>query len=275
MKHAVCGLVLFGFLGLVFLAGCSDATKARVDVIKKKILNQIDDAIGKVEVKKAEIENNMKSAKQAAVGVRKAKIRAQISLEQLDEKVRPYQDKIARCDETLAKLYNAIKADKPADFAGKTFTVDQLNEMAGKVIQSRKDVEEQVKQLEASRQKMQKTVADLSNKQQYYDTRISILQTSISKLDAEMLAANAIKDGAKAMGDENSTLSENLDELEKKIADISVDISDILTNERVKWTPDESEKIISEVDSFIKSTQTSNDRLAEIEKILGPAKKLK
>jgi hypothetical protein len=90
-----------------------------------------------------------------------------------------------------------------------------------------------------------------------------------------MLAANAIKDGAKAMGDENSTLSENLDELEKKIADISVDISDILTNERVKWTPDESEKIISEVDSFIKSTQTSNDRLAEIEKILGPAKKLK
>jgi uncharacterized coiled-coil DUF342 family protein len=126
MKRLICGLGVFGLLGVYFLPGCSDPGKARVEVAKKKLLGQIDDALGKMDVQKAEIDNGIKSAKQAADGVRKAKIKAQVSLEQLDEKARPHQEKIVRCDETLAKLRDAITADKPADFGGKTYMVAEL-----------------------------------------------------------------------------------------------------------------------------------------------------
>ena len=275
MKRAICGLALVGLLGAYFLPGCSDAAKARVDVVKKKILNQIDESIGKLDVQKAEIDNRIKSAKQAALGVRKAKIKAQVSLEQLDEKVRPHQDKIARCDETLARLRDTIEADKPADFGGKTFTVVQLKEMAGKVIQARKDAEEQIKGFDTSRQTMQKAVAKLSNQQQVIETRIVKFQASNSKLDAEMSAARAMKQASETMGDGSNTLSENLDELEKKIAALSGEVRAELIGESAEWSTDDTEKAISDVDSFIKSTQTSSDPVAEINKILGPAKKSK
>ena len=108
MKRMIVLLAAVGLLVAFLLPGCGDANKARVDVAKKKLLDQIDEALGKMDVQKAEIDNGIKSAKQAADGVRKAKIKAQVSLEQLDEKVRPHQDKIARCDETLAKLRDAI-----------------------------------------------------------------------------------------------------------------------------------------------------------------------
>jgi phage shock protein A len=275
MKKMI-GLILAGTLvtGLVlfFVPGCGDAGKARVDVAKQKLLDQIDDSLGKMDVQKAEIDNGIKSAKQAADGVRKAKIKAQVSLEQLDEKVRPHQDKIARCDETLAKLRDAIKADKPAEFGGKTYAVADLKEMAGKVIQSRREAEEQVKGFDTARQNMRNVVATITKQQQELETRIAKLQAAISKLDAEMAAARAMKQASASMGDANSTLSDNLNELEKKIATLSADARVELTNETDRWSSSSTEKTLNDVDAFIRDSQRPGDTLAEIDAILGKKK---
>ena len=251
---------------LLCLSGCGDSTQARLDVAKTKLLDQIDDALGKMDVQKAEIDNGIKSAKQATDGVRKAKIKAQVSLDQLDEKVRPYQDKIAKCDETLAKLRDAIKADIPADFGGKTYTVVELKDMAGKVINSRKECEDQVKGFETARQSMQNVVATISNQQQELESRITKLQATNSKLDAEMSAAKAMKQASSTMGDGSSTLTENLDELEKKLASLSADVRGELAGESEKWSPAGADKAISDVDAFIKSAQTPSDPVAEIDR---------
>ena len=276
MKKLICFTlvgVLVTTLGVVIIPGCSDGTKARIDVAKKSLLDQIDDALGKMDVQKAEIDNGIKSAKQAADGLRKAKIKAQVSLEQLDEKVRPHQDKIARCDETLAKLRDAIKADKPAEFGGKTYAVADLKEMAGKVIQSRREAEEQVKGFDTARQNMRNVVATITKQQQELETRIAKLQAAISKLDAEMAAARAMKQASATMGDGSSTLSDNLDELEKKVADLSGDVRAVLSGESEKWSSAKADQAVSDVDAFIKSAETPSDPVAKIDRILGPAKK--
>jgi phage shock protein A len=272
MKRMIVGLVVMTLFGVNFLPGCSDAGKARVDVAKKKLLDQIDDALGKMDVQKAEIDNGIKSAKLAAGGIRKAKIKAQVSLDQLDEKVRPHQDKIAKCDETLAKLRDAIKADTPADFGGKTYTVIELKDMAGKVIQSRKECDDQVKGFETARQNMQNVVATISKQQQELEARITKLQAANSKLDAEMAAAKAMKQASATMGDGSTTLTENLDELERKLASLSADVRGELVGESEKWSPAGADKAINDVDAFIKSAQTPSDPVAEIDRILGPGK---
>jgi chromosome segregation ATPase len=258
---------------LIVVYGCGDAGKARVEVAKKKILDQIDDALGKMDVQKAEIDTGIKSAKQALEGVRRAKIKAQVSAEQLDEKVRPFQDKIARCDESLAKLRDAIKADKSADFAGKTYSVAQLNEMAGKVIQARKEAADQIKGFDAARANMQKVVATITRQQQDLESRLTKLQAANSKLDSEMAAAKAMKQASATMGDANASLSDNLDELEKKIAVLSADVRADLAGESEKWSDAKTDKAISDVDAFIQATQRPADTVAEIDRILGPAKK--
>ena len=64
--------------------------------------------------------------------------------DQLDEKAKPFEEKVAQCDQTLVRLRDLLNADKPADIAGKTYSVAELKDMAGKVIQARKDAEKQI-----------------------------------------------------------------------------------------------------------------------------------
>jgi chaperonin cofactor prefoldin len=123
MNRVVIGVGILSLSLGSFLIGCDNATQARMDVGKRKILEQIDNTIGKMEVQKADIDRNLKTAKLAVGDLRKAKIKAQVSLEQLDEKVRPFQDSIEKIDESLVKLRDAIKADMPATYNGKTYSV--------------------------------------------------------------------------------------------------------------------------------------------------------
>jgi len=275
MKKMI-GFILVGTtmagLAAFWLPGCSDGIKARVDVAKKKLLDQIDDMLGKMDVQKAEIDNGIKSAKQAADGVRKAKIRAQVQLDQLAEKVRPFEEKVTACDATLAKLRDAIAADMPATFAGKTYSVDELKAMAGKVIAERKKADAEINGFKAARETMTKQVAMLTDTQQKIETKVVNLQTQITRLDSEIAAAKAMKQASAAMGDANSTLSDNLNELEKKIATLSADARAELANETDRWSSSSTEKAISDVDAFIRDSQRPSDTLAEIDAILGKKK---
>ena len=85
-------------------------------------------------------------------------------------------------------------------------------------------------------------------------------------------AAKAMKQASSTMGDGSTTLTENLDELEKKLASLSADVRGELAGESEKWSPAGADKAINDVDAFIKSAQTPSDPVAEIDRILGPGK---
>jgi len=257
---------------LFFVPGCSDAGKARVDVAKKTVLEKIDDMLGKMDVQKAEIDNGIKSAKQAADGVRKAKIRAQVQLDQLAEKVRPFEEKVTACDATLTKLRDALATDMPVTFAGKTYSVDELKAMAGKIIAERKKAETEINGFKVARESMTKQVAMLADTQQKIETKVVNLQAQVARLDGEIAAAKSMKQASAAMGDANSSLTDNLDELEKKIATLSGDARAELANETDRWSSSSTEKAISDVDAFIRDSQKPSDTVAEIDSILGKKK---
>jgi type VII secretion effector (TIGR04197 family) len=272
MKRAVLIVAMIGAGGAYLLSGCSDANKARIDVAKKKVLDRIDDALGKMDVQKAEIDNGIKSAKQAADGVRRAKVRAQVNLDQINEKVRPFEERISQCDQTLMKLRDALAANMPATIGGKTYSVDDLKDMAGKVIAARKDAETQINGFKSAREAMTKQVALLTKTQQGIETKIATLQSQMAKLDSEIVAAKAMKQSSAAMGDGDSSLAENLNELERKIAALSADAQSELALETDRWSAANAEKAISDVDAFIRDSQKSGDTVAEIDRILGGKK---
>lgn len=272
MKRMIYCSTVLGILAAFLLPGCSDANKARLDVATKNVLGKLDDMLGKMDVQKAEIDNGIKSAKQAADGVRKAKIRAQVQLEQLAEKVRPFEEKVTACDASLVKLRDAIAADMPTTFAGKSYSVDELKAMAGKVIAERKKADTEINGFKTARESMTKQVAMLADTQQKIETKVVNLQAQIARLDGEIAAAKAMKHASASMGDANSTLSDNLNELEKKIATLSGDARAELANETDRWSSSSTEKAISDVDAFIRDSQRPSDTLAEIDAILGKKK---
>jgi len=243
----------------------------RAEVAKKKLLDRVDDLIGKMEVQRQEIDNGIKATKQAVEGVRKAKIKAQVKLDQIEEKAKPHEEKIAQCDQTLARLRDLLKADMPAEIAGKTYSVADLKDMASKVIKARKDSETQISGFKTARDNMQKVVGDLTKQQQALENRLTSFQGQIAKLDAEMTAAKSMKEASAAMGGKDNTLAVNLDSLEEKIASLSADVRAELRSESEQWSAT-AEKSINDVDTFIRDAQKPTDTLAEIDRILGKKK---
>jgi len=270
MKRLVLALIVcFGIGALFLMSGCGP----RAEVAKKKALDRLDDMLGKMDVQRQEIDDGMKATKQAVEGIRKAKITAQVKQDQIDEKAKPYEDKVAQCDETLTRLRDLLKADVPAEIAGKTYSVEKLKEMASQVIQARKEADAQLAGFQSARDNMRKLVSSLAEQQQTLQTRLGGLQTQVAKLDAEMAAAKAMKEASASMGDGDATLAANLDDLEEKVAGLDADVRAQLQGESEKWSEAKADKSISEVDAFIRDSQKPADTVGEIDKILGPAKK--
>ena len=271
MRNAILAVVAVGLVagGLLW----SGVFGSRGDVAKKRVLDKIDDMLGKMEVQKAEIDTGIKSAKKAVGEIRKAKYQAQAELDLIDEKVRPHQDKMARCDEALVKLRDLIKADTTADFAGKTYTVAELKGVSGKLIDARKECDEKIKGYDTARTSMKGVVATITKKQEDLEARVAKLEVAKVKLDAEYGAALAMKKASAAMGDSDATLGENLDDLEKKMAALSGNVKAELAGESEKLAATGTDKTLSEVDAFLKASSSPGDTVGEIDKILGPAKK--
>jgi chromosome segregation ATPase len=263
------GCVALPLAVLFIVPGCGP----RAEVAKKKALERLDDVLGKIDVQRQEIDGGIKATKRAVEGVRKARIKAQVQCDQLDEKLKPHDERIARCDQTLSRLRDLLKAGKPAEVAGKTYSVSDLSDMAGKLIEERKNEAAQINGVKASRARMQKVVAELTKTQQTLEARLGSLQSQVAKLDAEMAAAKAMKEASASMGDGEATLAANLDGLEEKVAALSADVRAELKGEEEKFQVARADKAIGDVDHFIRDSQKPTDRVAEIDKILDPAKK--
>jgi hypothetical protein len=69
---------------LLFMYGCGP----RGEVAKKRVLDRLDAMLGKMDVHRAEIDDGIKATKKAVEGIRKARITAQVKLDQIDEKKR-------------------------------------------------------------------------------------------------------------------------------------------------------------------------------------------
>ncbi len=261
--------VVTGVLLAFGIPGCGP----RAEVAKKKALERVDDLLGKIDVQRQEIDDGIKATKRAVEGVRKARIKAQVKCDQLDEQVRPHEDRIAQCDQALARLRDLLKAGKPAEVAGKTYSVSDLSDMAGKVIEERKHEGAQINGFKTARERMQKVVADLTKTQQTLEARLGSLQAQVAKLDAEMAAAKSMKEASASMGDGNASLAANLDGLEEKVASLSADVRAELKGEEEKFQVARADKALGDVDAFIRDSQRPTDRVAEIDKILSPAKK--
>ena len=109
-------------LMMVSIVGCG----SRVEVAKEKALAKIDSLLGTMVVKRKEIDISVRALKDGINGLRKAKIKAQVKHDQLEQTVAPITDKIASVDQSLKKLRAYLASGEPVDVAGKTYSPQEL-----------------------------------------------------------------------------------------------------------------------------------------------------
>jgi len=267
MKKVAVGLVLL--VAAVWWVG---GFGARGEVAKEKALKKIDSLLGEMDVKRKEIDHELRSLKNAVTGIKKAKIKAQVKHDQIGRQTDPLRDQIAQADTTLRKLRDYLQAGEPVEIAGKTYSPDDLKKMASDVIEARKGQGQQIAGLERSQAELQKVITGLDRKQRAIESRISGMESQIAQIDAQADALTAMKDASATLGDSDATLEENVAVLDDKVNDLFADVQVEMAIESEEWDVATAESEINSVDAFISATQGPGDTVSEIDRILGEGK---
>jgi chromosome segregation ATPase len=234
---------------LLLTAGC----EARTQVAKEKALEKIDSLLGSTDVKRKEIEISVGALRDGLAGLGKAKITAQVKLEQIDRKARPVEDRLATIDDTLKTLRDHLNSGKAVEIAGRTYSQDELEVMAQQVIAERKGAAEQLTVLRDSQARLKKVVATLERKQQDYEQKLWAVENRVAVIDASRAALEAMKEAGMALeGDEG------LERLEEKVGDLYAEVETELVFEDAKW----------DTDTFILNLQKPTDTIECINKVL-------
>ena len=252
-------------LSSIYVVGCG----ARVEVAKEKTLAKIDSMLGSLDVKRKEIEHSVNALKDGVDGLRKAKIKAQVKHDQLEQKVAPISERITDIDQSLKKLRDHLASGDAVELAGRSYSPDELKQMADKVLTARKEFVVQRERFQKSQGSLKKVVATLERKQQDYEQNLSRLESQIAEIDSKRIALKAMQDASAAMGNSEETMVHNVEELEDKVNDLFADVEGELLAEDERWDTTAVEQEIDAVDAFVSATHDPSDTLSEIDAVLG------
>jgi phage shock protein A len=262
-------LVLVVAGSLVFTNfGCGPRAK----VAGAKVMDQIDQLLGKTEVQKQQAQDGIADMKKAIDKLREGKIKAKVQADQLGDQIKTLDDKIADAKTTLATLQDYIKSGQPKEIAGKTYSQDDLNKMARTVIDAEKNLQTQRDGYKHAKDILDQAVATLEGRQKDAEERVATLDTKMREIDAEMVALKALKDSAAVMGDADSTLSDKFAENEKKVNDLQVSVKTQLGVDQEKWNESTASKAVDDASKIVADVKGPQDTLNEIDKILGKNK---
>ena len=253
---------------MLCLIGCG----ARTEVAKQKILKQIDSMLGELDVKREEIAQSVTAMKKGIEGLRQAKIKAKVKADQIDRKLEPIEQRIAEIDATLAKIRDPLASGELYEVGGKTYSQAELKALVDDILARRKDLNQQAGGLRKSKESLANVARTLEQKQQGYQQNLTRLEGMIAEIDAKSLALKAMQEASASMGEADATLAENFAALEDKVADLYADVEAGLLSEDEKWNEVAAMQQIDSVDAFINAAQSSEDKLAEIDAILGKTK---
>ena len=239
-------------------AGCA----ARTEVAKEKALAKIDSLLGTIDVKRKDIEISVDALRDGLGSLRKAKIMAQVKLDQLDRKVRPVEDRLATIDDTLMTLRGHLKSGSAVEIAGRSYSPDDLKAMATQVIAERKGAAEQVSGLRDSQVRLKKVVATLERKQQDYESKLLAVENRVAVIDASRIALTALKEAGEAMDGGEQGLARSVEKLEGKVNALYAEVETELIFEDAKW--DDS----AVMDTFIAGVQKPTETIDAINKVL-------
>ena len=199
---------------VALVMACVYGCGARLEVAKDKIQAKIDSILGTLDVKRKEIEISVANLKEGINGLRKAKIKAQVSDDQIHRQAKPQEEKLANMDVALKTLRGHLKTGKPVEIAGKTYSPAELKDMADRVMEARKACAGQLAGLHESQGRLQKVASTLERRQHDSEGRLATIEGQLAVIDSNRIALTAMQQSASALGESDGTLAKSLDTLQ-------------------------------------------------------------
>lgn len=241
----------------------------RAEVLKDKVMDQIDALIGKTEIKEKKVEQMMADIEKAFQPLTEGKIKAKVEASQLEKKISDTEQKIADAEASLKTLQGYLSQDQPVELAGKTYSKDELKGQANKVIQAHKALASEVAAMKGAKAKLERSAAELDERINSGKQQLTTLKSQHKQIQTYLVSLNAQKKARSVAGQGDTTLAANFENLQKEMNELDADIQTQLGVEDERWKQVTATNNVDEVSKFISDTKGAEDTLSEIDKILG------
>lgn len=266
------------FVGLLLVAivvGAYVGCGPRAAVAGKKVLDQIDAVLGKLNVQLEKVEQAHASLTKETENMREKRIAAQVRLGKLEEEKTELELKVEGHKKDLSRLRDLLKEasaseDGSVTVNGKTHSKEMLSGLSKDIVKRLKAAQSLIENRNKTlTEAYRKSLAVLKNNEQVSRTQLDKLDDQIAEIKAKKSALDAMKEASSITGAEAS-ISDKFDALTK-------DVDELLTTVDIKLETEEAkvdERMAKEaesvsIDEILGEDTDVDNTLSEIDEILG------
>jgi chromosome segregation ATPase len=262
----VLGLQLLGLVGLMGVIGCGP----RAEVAKDKVLAQIDKVLGELNVKEKQIDSKRRELADEMQVVREKKFNAAVRLELLSKRQEASKQELEKLKQGLARGQPKMKEPQETgkiELNGREVTAEELNRMAGELINRVKSKESEIGSQQTSIDALKRSADFLASQEKAAADMLGKLDLKISEIKDKKIAIDAVKSASSTVGNDSS-INDKISSLSKEIDDMFVDVETAMRVEEAKL--DELKNQTISADELLTETGSDLDAtMSEIDAILG------
>jgi hypothetical protein len=263
---AVVGLLLLGGYTVYKYSG------ARGKVAKQKILNQLDEWLGKSDVRRQEIVDKIEGMEKGIDKLSDVRRRQSVQADMLKGELKLNEKKLQESTEILVRLKKDLEmfktnAEYSVRYGSKDYTREgDLDKLANRVVDAHTLLKKQTDAMKERLAKYEENVEILTARETERKKEVNELKNELTQLDADIALAKAHREAAEALNETDKTFAESVADLKAKMKDLKITTKTALAKE------DEKRKDISahnDVEDVTKIVTDSKDTIRKIDELLG------
>ncbi len=259
------GLLVVGGV-FVYSGGCGP----RFGVLKDKAINAVDKVLGELDVKEKDITQKQATLKNDLSKVQEERIKLQVRLEQMEkrkvEMEKEVEESKKKLDAIKVILGEFSEGQDTIERNGKTYTKAEVNKMAADLVAKHKNLTgDMASAVTTSVEAMKRSFSFLKEQENAAKEMLGKLDSKIAEIRSKKEAINVIKQSAVATGD--SSIMSKIEELNKQVQDMDVDIETAMRIEESKMNDIMTQS--KSVDELLTDPTDISSTMDEINAILG------
>ena len=276
MKALVSLVLAVALVGGIYVATTTTGCGARAQVAGDKVLDKIDKWLGELDVKRKEIENSVQSLEAAVENNHKAKINAEVRLDDMDRRMQPIQKRVDGIKVYLAEINPHLSSTEAVEINGKTMSPEEIKARANEFLEAYEMNNQELGALQATKETY-KRAFDLLNKEYQISTQqMATLKKKLEEIDIKKTALDDMKTAQTVLG-KSGSISDKFNDLEVEINDLFIEVETEMRVESEKVAQREATLQTSNlaIDEILEKNKSSEETQARIDAILNDAPDVK
>ncbi|MDG1810036.1 MAG: hypothetical protein P8J91_11990 [Pirellulaceae bacterium] len=272
MKALVSLVLAVALVGGIYVATTTTGCGARAQVAGDKVLDKIDKWLGELDVKRKEIENSVQSLEEAVENNHKAKINAEVRLDDMDRRMQPIQKRVDGIKVYLAEINPHLSSTEAVEINGKTMSPEEIKARANEFLEAYEMNNQELGALQATKETY-KRAFDLLNKEYQISTQqMATLKKKLEEIDIKKTALDDMKTAQTVLG-KSGSISDKFNDLEVEINDLFIEVETEMRVESEKVAQREATLQTSNlaIDEILEKNKSSEETQARIDAILNDA----